>query len=147
MYDPIPAAAFERAQTQKATRAHAPTHTIRRPLMPDTSTTPPPAPGGPKGYPGRPDLDAANARFRRAVARLWREGTRHNDPDTRAAVGPIVAEAVQVLDRLAAAATTAEGNSARHRKALAAEEAKLARLERRLGRPIGGGPARGVGRR
>lgn len=105
--------------------------------MPTTPPTSPPHAGTPKGYPGRPELDAANARLRRALARLWREGTRHDDPDIRAAVGPIAAEAAATLDRLAAAATEAENNSARHRAALAVEEAKLARLERRLGRRIG----------
>jgi hypothetical protein len=107
------------------------------------SDTTPPHIGTPKGYPGRPELDAANARFRKALARLWREGTRHNDPDIRAAVAPITAEAVAVLDRLTDAAVAAEGNSARHRAALAREEAKLARLERKLGHRIGGGPPRG----
>lgn len=109
----------------------------RNPAMPTPPTAPPPHAGTPKGYPGRPELDAANARFRRALSRLWREGTRHDDPDTRAAVGPIAAEAAATLDRLATAAEQAEHNSARHRTALAAEEAKLARLERRLGRRIG----------
>jgi hypothetical protein len=103
--------------------------------MPDTPI--PPHAGTTKGYPGRPELDRANARFRRALARLWREGTRHDDPDTRAAVGPIAAEAVAVLDRLTAAATAAEGNSARQRAALAREADKLARLSRKLGRPLG----------
>lgn len=103
--------------------------------MPDTP--PPPHAGTAKGYPGRPELDRANARFRRALARLWREGTRHDDPGTRAAVGPIVAEAVAVLDRLTVAAETAAGNSARHRAALAREADKLARLSRKLGRPLG----------
>lgn len=109
--------------------------------MPETPI--PPHAGTAKGYPGRPELDRANARFRRALARLWREGTRHDDPGTRAAVGPIVAEAVATLDRLTAAAATAEGNSARHRAALAREEAKLARLARKIGGPIRLEPPRG----
>jgi len=99
--------------------------------------TTPPHVGTAKGYPGRPELDAANARFRRALSHLWREGTRHDDPDTRAAVGPLAAEAAATLARLADAAEQAENNSARHRKALAVEEAKFARLERRLGHRIG----------
>lgn len=107
-----------------------------------SETPTPPHAGTEKGYPGRPELDRANARFRRALARLWREGTRHDDADTRAAVGPIVAEAVAVLDRLTAAAVTAEGNSVRHRAALAREQAKLARLGRKLGRPLVQGPPR-----
>jgi hypothetical protein len=111
--------------------------------MPDSPTAPPAHVGTPKGYPGRPELDAANARFRKALARLWREGTRHDDADTRAAVAPITAEAVAVLDRLTDAATAAENNSARHRAALAQEKDKLARLERKLGHRIGGGPPRG----
>lgn len=94
------------------------------------------------GYPGRDRLDAANMRFRRAVARLHREGVRHQDAETAAKVGPIVARAEAVLRELAAEAEQAADNSARHLAALAKEEAKLARLERRLGRRIGGEPPR-----
>ncbi|MFG2671165.1 hypothetical protein [Streptomyces sp. NPDC048445] len=85
-----------------------------------------------RGYPGRDQLDAANMRFRKAVARLAREGAR--DPATAVKLPPIIAEAVQTLDRLTAEAADAEGNSERHRVALAAEAEKLARLQRRLGR-------------
>ncbi|MGC5007447.1 hypothetical protein [Streptomyces sp. DT203] len=85
-----------------------------------------------RGYPGRDQLDAANMRFRKAVARLAREGTK--DPATATKLPLIVAEAVQMLDRLTAAAIEAEGNSERHRAALAAEAEKLAQLQRRLAR-------------
>lgn len=85
-----------------------------------------------RGYAGRDQLDAANMRFRKAVARLAREGDK--DPDTAAKLPPIIAEAVQTLDRLATAAIEAEGNSARHRAAMAREQAKLDRLTRKLTR-------------
>jgi hypothetical protein len=71
-------------------------------------------------------------RFRRAIARLAREG--RTDPDTAAKLPPIVAEAVQTLDRLAAAASEAEGQSARNRAAMEREQAKLDRLQRQMAR-------------
>jgi septal ring factor EnvC (AmiA/AmiB activator) len=101
--------------------------------MPDTPEQPQTT--AVRGYPGRNSLDAASNRFRRALARLAREG--RTDPETAAKLPPILAEAVETLDRLAAAASKAEGESARNRKAIAAQEARLARLERKLGRQRG----------
>jgi hypothetical protein len=99
--------------------------------------TTPPQPK-PKGYPGRPELDAANARFRRALARLHREGSRH-DPSLLPQFTEIVGEATEHLLRLAGDAEAAEANSARHRKALAEGGAKLARQMKRAGMTV---PAR-----
>ncbi|MFE0727064.1 hypothetical protein ACFW2X_02215 [Streptomyces antibioticus] len=95
-------------------------------------STPPPGEQS-SGYPGRDRLDDANRQFRRALARLAREGRRH-DPDLLAEVERIAAEAADTLDRLTQAATTAEGNSARHRAALAREQQNLDRLTRKLAR-------------
>lgn len=75
-------------------------------------------------YPGRPELDAANMRFRRALARLHREASRH-DPDLTPRLAAIVGEATEHLLRLAADAEAAEDGSARHRAALKAEEEKM----------------------
>lgn len=92
--------------------------------MPDTPTP------KPKGYPGRPELDAANARFRRALSRLHREAARH-DPKLLPRLAAIVGEATEHLLRLAGDAEAAENTSERHRKALAAEEDKVRRILRR----------------
>ena len=51
-------------------------------------------------YPGRGELDAANRRFRKAVARLHREGLRTNK-NLVAQVEAIVEEATEQLTRLA----------------------------------------------
>jgi hypothetical protein len=85
--------------------------------MPDTPTRRP-------NYPGRDQLDAANMRFRRAVARLYREAGRH-DPKLMPEVERIVREAAEVLGRLAADAEAAENSSTRHQAALKAQEDKL----------------------
>ncbi|MFD3525059.1 hypothetical protein [Streptomyces sp. NPDC058653] len=82
---------------------------------------------------GRAELDAAWARFRRGMVRLAREG-RRSDPETLAKLGPIVAEATQVLDRLAGEANAAVGSSARNRRLVAEAEQKAARVLRRLAR-------------
>ncbi|MFC9050058.1 hypothetical protein [Streptomyces anthocyanicus] len=93
-----------------------------------------PAPGDqPNGYPGRDRLDDTNRHFRRALARLAREGRRH-DPDLLAEVERIATDAAGILDRLTQAATTAEGNSSRHRTALGREQQNLDRLARKLAR-------------
>ncbi|MFI1422746.1 hypothetical protein ACH4VX_33210 [Streptomyces sp. NPDC020731] len=98
--------------------------------MPSTPT----APGEqPSGYPGRDQLDDANRRFRRALARLAREGRRH-DSELLAEVARIAAEAADILDRLAKDATEVEGKSARHRAALAREQQALTRTLRKLSR-------------
>ena len=85
------------------------------------------------GYPGRDRLDESNRQFRRALARLAREGRRH-DPALLTEVERITAEAAAVLDRLTTAATEAEGKSARHRAALAREQENLTRTLRKLSR-------------
>lgn len=82
---------------------------------------------------GRAELDAAWARFRRGTARLAREG-RRSDPETLAKLGPIVAEATRVLDRLADEAQAAEDSSARNRRLLAEVEQKATRVLRKLAR-------------
>ncbi|NED35572.1 hypothetical protein [Streptomyces sp. SID8499] len=87
----------------------------------------------PNGYPGRDRLDEANRHFRRALARLAREGRRH-DPTLLAEVERIATEAAGTLDRLTTAAFKAEGNSARHRTALTREQQNLDRLTRKLAR-------------
>ncbi|MCP3769503.1 hypothetical protein [Streptomyces sp. MAR25Y5] len=87
----------------------------------------------PSGYPGRDRLDNANRGFRRALARLAREGRRH-DPELLPEVERIATEAADHLERLAKDATEAEGNSARHRAALAREQESLTRTLRKLSR-------------
>ncbi|MEU3750581.1 MULTISPECIES: hypothetical protein [Streptomyces] len=99
---------------------------------PTPTTITPPA----SGYPGRDRLDGANQHFRRALARLAREGRRH-DPTLLAAVERIAMEAAEALERFALAATEAEGNSARHRAALDREQARLDCLTRKLNRRDG----------
>lgn len=78
----------------------------------------------PKGYPGRAELDTANARFRRACSRLHREGVRH-DPALIPRLAAIVTEATETLARLAVDAETAENGSVRHQRALKAAEDKM----------------------
>lgn len=85
--------------------------------MADTTT-------GRPHYPGREQLDNANMRFRRAVARLHREAGRH-DPKLMPEVERIVAEAAETLGRLATDAEAAENTSARHQRALKAQEDRL----------------------
>ncbi|MFH8471976.1 hypothetical protein [Streptomyces sp. NPDC018000] len=97
-----------------------------------------------RGYPGREELDAVNMRFRRALARLAREGTK--DPATAAKLAPIIAEAVRTLERLTAKATEAEGNSARNRAAMEREQANLERLACRAGITLRRPPAKPTGR-
>ncbi|MFF3897922.1 hypothetical protein ACFYY3_33175 [Streptomyces sp. NPDC001812] len=96
-----------------------------------TATTPDEQP--PSGYPGRDRLDAANRGFRRALARLAREGRRH-DPELLPEVERIATEAAGHLERLAEDATEAEGKSTRHRAALAREQENLTRTLRKLSR-------------
>ncbi|MBT2397231.1 hypothetical protein [Streptomyces sp. ISL-100] len=97
-----------------------------------------------RGYPGREQLDAVNMRFRRAVARLAREGAK--DPATAAKLAPIIAEAVEALERLTAQASQAEGSSAGHRGAMEREQAKLDRLARRAGITLRPAPTTRAGR-
>lgn len=84
-------------------------------------------------YPGRDQLDTANARFRRAIARLHREAGRH-DPKLMSEVERIVREAADTLGRLAQDAEQAEGASTRHQRALKAQEDKTRAILRKAGR-------------
>ncbi len=84
-------------------------------------------------YPGRERLDVANQTFRRAVARLYREATRH-DQSLLPTVEAIVTEAAETLGRLAADAMAAESTSQRHQKALKAQEDTLRATLRRAAR-------------
>ncbi|MFI8106287.1 hypothetical protein [Streptomyces sp. NPDC086023] len=83
----------------------------------------PTTPDKPGPYPGRAELDLANARFRRSVTRLLKEAVRH-DPDLMPALSGIVSEAAEHLSRLAGDAEAAESSSTRNRRELAAAEAK-----------------------
>jgi hypothetical protein len=84
-------------------------------------------------YPGRPDLDTANARFRRALSRLAREARRY-DPTLMPRLAAIVGEATEHLHRLATDAEATENSSTRNRKAVAAAEARLTSSLRRAAR-------------
>jgi hypothetical protein len=84
-------------------------------------------------YPGRERLDVANQTFRRAVARLYREATRH-DQSLLPTVEAIVTEAAETLGRLAADAMAAESTSQRHQKALKAQEDTLRATLKRAAR-------------
>lgn len=101
---------------------------------PRTAAEGQPAPDPPvrHGYPGRAELDAANMRFRRGLARLYREGSRH-DPKLLADLTAIVGEAVEHLLRLAGDAEAAEEGSERHRKDFAQGAAALERKMLRAG--------------
>jgi hypothetical protein len=81
--------------------------------------------GSRAGYTGKAELDAASARFRRAVSRLARD----REDEGRLAGARIVAEATEVLNRLA---TDAEAAWSVNR--IRAEQAarKFARLEVKL---------------
>jgi hypothetical protein len=98
-------------------------------------------PGTPRrssGYPGRDQLDAASMQFRRAVARLYREGER-GDPETAAKLKPIIERAVWSLEALAGEAERAEQDSARNRKRTEDAADALERQMKRAGMPV---PAR-----
>lgn len=90
--------------------------------MPDP--TDPPARSGSRGgrhYPNRPALDAANASFRRTVARLHCD----RDPETSAKAAALVLEAVAALDAVTAKANKALEESAGHRAFMARHQASL----------------------
>ena len=74
----------------------------RTPLMHCTPANTPHTPPT-SGYPGRDRLDDANRQFRRALARLAKEGRRH-DHALLCEVERIAAEAAVILDRLTRAA-------------------------------------------
>ncbi|MCX4972182.1 hypothetical protein [Streptomyces sp. NBC_00620] len=79
---------------------------------------------GKPAYPGREQLDTANMRFRRALARLHREAGRH-DPALMPKLAAIVQNATTQLAALAVEAEKAEDSSTRHRAALKKEEDKV----------------------
>jgi hypothetical protein len=93
----------------------------------------PTSPATSPAYPGRPELDTANARFRRALARLARE-TRRHDPTLMPRLTAIVGEATEHLHRLAADAEETENSSTRNRKAVADADARLKSSLRRAAR-------------
>lgn len=89
-------------------------------------TTPPKKPA----YPGRPALDDANMRFRRALSRLHREAGRH-DPALMPKLAAIVQRATDQLALLAVEAEQAEDSSTRHRAGLKKQEDKVRAVLRR----------------
>lgn len=70
-------------------------------------------------YPGRTELDTANRRFRKSIARLHREGLRTNKT-LIPVVAAIVEDATTTLDRLAGQAETTTYTEPARRKALQA---------------------------
>ncbi|MFG3189255.1 hypothetical protein [Streptomyces omiyaensis] len=102
--------------------------------MPDPTTpTDPPARSGSHGgrhYPNRPDLDRANASFRRTVARVFRD----RDPETSAQAAALVLEAVAALDAVTQKANAALEQSAGHRAFMKRQEDALNRSLRALAR-------------
>ncbi|MFE5852527.1 hypothetical protein ACFQ61_04810 [Streptomyces sp. NPDC056500] len=81
-------------------------------------------------FEGRAELDQAWRCFRKALARLLREG-RRSDAETLAKLAPIAAEAAEVLLRLAADAESAVSDSRRNRELLERDEARLRRTLQR----------------
>ncbi|MFJ9217879.1 hypothetical protein ACIRJL_17205 [Streptomyces sp. NPDC102383] len=75
-------------------------------------------------YPGRDQLDTANQRFRRALARLNREAIRH-DNKLLPEVERLALKAAEVLNGIAQEAENAEGLSQRHQAALKREEDRM----------------------
>lgn len=95
--------------------------------MPDTpDTTPRSGSRGGRHYPGRPELDAANARFRRTVAKVFRD----KDPQTSAKAEALALEAAAALDAVTAKANRALEDSAHHKAAMVKLEAKATRALR-----------------
>ncbi|MFC8715802.1 hypothetical protein [Kitasatospora sp. NPDC057198] len=104
--------------------------------MPDTPTAPTNLPSrGGRHYPGRNDLDRANASLRREIAKVFRD----HDPATSAKAADLVAEVVAAIDAVTAKARKAQENSAVHQAEMRKLEANVARLQRkatRQGRPM-----------
>ncbi|MEU3093400.1 hypothetical protein ABZ690_00860 [Streptomyces sp. NPDC006967] len=82
------------------------------------------------GYPGRPALDAADARLRAQLRRLTR------DPDTEHQAAAITARAARALEELTRAAYQAEEESPRARARARRQQQRLAGLFTRAGRPV-----------
>lgn len=83
-------------------------------------------------YPRRPELDAANARMRHNFARLGREAARHQGDEKTmvdAALGQLLAEAIDTLNRLADAASAAEDQSPQHQALVARHGARMERFK------------------
>ncbi|MFI1726901.1 hypothetical protein [Streptomyces sp. NPDC020489] len=91
-------------------------------------------------YPGRDDLNKASARARRAFAAVFKEGRRH-DPKLLPDLAQLVAEAAETLNRIASDAEALEQASARHQRALKAQQDKTRALLRKAQRS---GSTRGV---
>ncbi|WP_405492986.1 hypothetical protein [Streptomyces sp. NBC_00096] len=85
-----------------------------------------PTPDKTPAYPGRDQLNLAQAQFRRACARLNKEAIRH-DPELTPKLTAIVIEAAEHLTRLAGEATAAESGSTRNRAVLKTAEERLRR--------------------
>ncbi|GAB2325615.1 hypothetical protein [Streptomyces variabilis] len=81
------------------------------------------------GYPGRPQLDAADARLRAQLRRLTR------DPDTEHQAALLATRAAQALEDIYQAAVKAEEESPRAQALLAREQRKLDAVRRRAGLP------------
>lgn len=80
-------------------------------------------------YPGREELSDAIDDFRRQLARLNRESTRHGDSASgpnaiRPKMAELITEAIITLDRLTAAGLMAERQSVLRREASAAKAAQ-----------------------
>ncbi|MDX2703950.1 hypothetical protein PV350_13920 [Streptomyces sp. PA03-6a] len=84
-------------------------------------------------YPGRTELDAAESRLRRALARCGREAARH-DPKLIPKLAEIVGEATEHILRVAADIEALESTSARHRRDLEQAEEGMKRVLQRAAR-------------
>jgi hypothetical protein len=98
--------------------------------MPDTPTPASPPSRGGRHYPGRGDLDRANADLRRQLAKVFRD----RDPHTSAKAAALVAEAVAAIDAVTAKARTAQEESAVHQAQMRKLEENYARLQRKAAR-------------
>ncbi|MFE2020137.1 hypothetical protein ACFW9O_19090 [Streptomyces sp. NPDC059499] len=83
------------------------------------------APGG-RHYPGRPELDVANAAFRRTVARVFRD----KDPQTSAKAEALVREAAAAINAVTAKANRALEESAGHKAVMAKMQGKTTKALR-----------------
>lgn len=88
--------------------------------MTDTPTPARSSARGGRHYPSRPELDRANAQFRRTVARVFRD----KDPATSAKASALVLEAAAALDAVTAKANLALEDSAHYKAQVAKMEAK-----------------------
>lgn len=91
-------------------------------------------------YPGRDRLNETSAHARRAFAAVFKEGRRH-DPKLLRELEKLVLEAAETLSRIAADAEALEQSSARHQRALKAQQDKTRALLKKAQRA---GSTRGV---